>query len=373
MSSETKNNFSSKNPLVLSLSKHRPLLRASRATARREKRSFDRLRTSGVWGGVVAGTAMLLLAAAPTTSVNDTAITASGYPATLAEYGFFVDRGAQKPAAGVTPYRLNTPLWSDGAEKLRFLYLPPGAKAKAGGEGLLDLPVGAALIKTFTFGIRKIETRVLLHRAEGWVALPYQWNAAQTGAKLALGGARVAATTPQGQAISYAIPNKNQCKECHGLSGVVTPIGPKARNLAPAWLDGQVKAGRLDRSPAVAMRLPMWEDRAKAPAAPVARGYLDANCGHCHNPAGSASNSGLDLRWEQHDPALLGIRKRPVAAGRGAGQNEFDIVPGDPDHSILTYRMASLEGGVAMPELGKATVDVEGVKAVRKWIAGMKR
>ena len=313
------------------------------------------------------------VAATGVARVNDAAITANAYPATLAEYGFFADVPAQKPAAGVTPYRLNTPLWSDGAEKLRFMYLPPGAKAKANGEGLLDLPVGAALIKTFAFGTRKMETRVLLHRAEGWVALPYHWNAAQTEAKLVLGGARVALTTPQGAAISYSIPNKNQCKECHGLAGVVTPIGPKARNLSPMWLSAAVKAGRLDRAPAVATRLPVWENRAAAPAALVARGYLDANCGHCHNPAGSASNSGLDLRWEQHDPALLGINKRPVAAGRGAGAHEFDVVPGDPDHSILTYRMASLEGGVAMPELGKATVDSEGVKAVRAWIAGMKR
>ena len=364
-------------PLGLSVSKGRSCLRTAGDGPRRKKRYFDKLSTNGVGGLVVAGVATVLLGAAPPAKVNDVAVTASAYPATLAEYGFFVDASAQKPAAGVTPYRLNTPLWSDGAEKLRFLYLPPGAKAKAGGEGLLDLPVGAALIKTFAFGqgdkARKMETRVLLHRAEGWVALPYQWNVAQTEAKLVLGGARMALTTPQGAAISYAIPNKNQCKECHGLSGVVTPIGPKARNLSPDWLTAQVKAGRLDRSPAVALRLPVWEVRAKAPAAPVARAYLDAKCGHCHNPAGSASNSGLDLRWEQNDPALLGIRKRPVAAGRGAGTNEFDIVPGDPDHSILTYRMASTEGGVAMPELGKATVDGEGVKVVRAWIAAMKR
>ena len=326
---------------------------------------------------LVVAVATVAVAAAPRQSVNDTAIAGAGFPATLAEFGFFDDGAAQRPTAGVTPYRLNTPLWSDGSEKLRFLYLPPGTKAKANGEALLDLPVGAALFKTFAFpgkrGRRLIETRVLLHRAEGWVALPYQWNAAQTEARLVLGGARVAATTPQGAAISYSIPNKNQCKECHGLSGAVIPIGPKPRNLSPAWLAAQVKAGRLDRSPAVAMRLPVWEDRARAPATPVARAYLDANCGHCHNPGGSASNSGLDLRWEQNDPALLGIRKRPVAAGRGAGTHEFDIVPGDPDRSILTYRMASLEGGVAMPELGKATIDAEGVKAVRAWISGMKR
>ena len=318
---------------------------------------------------LLAGAAVT--AATPPGGVRDAAVTGAAFPATLAEFGFFADAGADQPAAGVVPYRLNTALWSDGADKHRFLYLPPGTRASAKGEGLLDLPVGAALIKTFVFGARKIETRVLLHRADGWVALPYLWNAAQTEAKLALAGARVPLTTPGRQAISYAVPNKNQCKECHALSGAVVPIGPKARNLSAAWLKAQHAAGRLDRVPQVASALPLWETRAKAPVAAVARGYLDVNCAHCHNPRASASNSGLDLRWEQDDPAALGVNKRPVAAGRGAGSFEFGVVPGDPDHSILLYRMASLEGGVAMPELGKATVDPEGVAAVRVWIAEM--
>ncbi|MCA1660917.1 MAG: hypothetical protein LC648_01635 [Novosphingobium sp.] len=321
--------------------------------------------------------AALALSAAPVAPVSDAAVAGSAFPATLAEFGFFADAAAQRPAPGVVPYRLNTPLWSDGADKLRFLYLPPGTAAKANGEGLLELPVGAALIKTFAFPengkLRLIETRLLLHRAEGWVALPYRWNAEQTEARLALAGGRLPLTTPQGEKISYAIPNKNQCKECHGMGDAVIPIGPKARNLAPDWLAAQAKAGRLDRAPVVAQRLPLWEDRAGAAVEPVARGYLDVNCGHCHYSQGSASNSGLDLRWEQADPARLGILKRPVAAGRGAGPHEFSIVPGEPDRSILTYRMASTEGGVAMPELGKATVDRDGLAAVRAWIAGMKR
>ncbi len=320
---------------------------------------------------LLAGAAVA--AAAPSGGVRDAAVTGAAFPATLAEFGFFADAGADQPATGVVSYRLNTALWSDGADKHRFLYLPLGVKAVAKGEGLLDLPVGAALIKTFAFGARKIETRVLLHRADGWVALPYKWNEAQTEARLVLAGARVPLTTPAGQAISYAVPNKNQCKECHALSGAVTPIGPKARNLSPAWLKDQHSARRLDTMPKVATALPLWETRAKAPVAAVARGYLDVNCAHCHNPQASASNSGLDLRWEQNDPAALGVNKRPVAAGRGAGSFEFGVVPGDPDHSILLYRMASLEGGVAMPELGKATVDGEGVAAVRAWITEMRR
>lgn len=321
---------------------------------------------------LLAGAAMAV-AAPQSGAVNDAAVAGTGFPANLSDYGFFADAAAQRPAAGVTPYRIQTPLWSDGAEKLRFVYLPAGTKAKAQGDGLLDLPVGAALIKTFKLEGRLIETRVLLHRAEGWVALPYQWNREQTEARLALAGARLELTTPQGQAISYAIPNKNQCKECHQQQDAVVPIGPKARNLSAAWLASFHNAGKLNAVPSVSSRVPLWEDRAKLAAAPVARGWLDSNCAHCHNPKGSASNSGLDLRWEQYDPIALGINKRPVAAGRGSGGLEFDVVPGHPEQSIMLYRMGSLEGGISMPEVGRSSIDPDGQAAVTRWIREMKQ
>ena len=320
------------------------------------------------------GTALAAHLPAPTAPpVNDAVVTGSAFPATLSEYGFFADAAAQQPALGVTPYRLNTPLWSDGADKLRFLYLPKGQQALADGDGLLKFPVGAALIKTFTLGGKLIETRVLLHRKTGWVALPYVWDANQREARLALAGRRITMTVPGGAPFSYGVPNKNQCKECHGVAGAVMPIGPKAYNLAPEWLGALQKSGKLDKVPVVARRIPLWENREAAPLAAAARGYLDVNCAHCHSPAGSASNSGLYLSWLVTDPIKLGIGKRPVAAGRGSGNLEFDIVPGKPAHSILTYRMASLEGGIAMPELGRAKVDPVGLAAVQRWIGGMKR
>lgn len=310
--------------------------------------------------------------AVPSACVSATAVTAEGYPANLSDYGFFADGAKQVPAAGVTPYRIQTPLWSDGAEKLRFVFVPPGQKARAQGDGLLDLPVGSALIKTFKMQGRLIETRVLLHRTDGWIGLPYLWNAQQTEARLTLAGARLALTTPTGQAIDYAVPNKNQCKECHAAGDAFTPIGPKARNLSAAWLADFARAGRLDKVPAVSRRVPLWEDRERVPVSDAARGWLDANCAHCHKPDGAASNSGLYLGWDVTDRAALGINKRPVAAGRGSGTFSYDIVPGDPDHSILTYRLASLEGGVAMPELGRASVDTAGLAIVRAWITMMR-
>ena len=326
----------------------------------------------------IFGAALLSAVAAMATVPRidtDAAIMDAGLPRTLSQFGFFADPAGQVPNARVTPYRLNTPLFSDGAEKLRFVYLPEGAQLTAQGEGLLDIPVGGALIKTFAFGEgadrRLIETRVLLHRTDGWLALPYLWNDEQTDARLAIAGARIDVTTPQGEAISYRVPNKNQCKDCHGLDGVVVPIGPKARNLSHEWLGAMVAAGQLDLVPQDADTLPLWEAREGVDLTSAARAYLDVNCAHCHRPGATASNSGLDLRWEQGDPYKLGIGKRPVAAGRGAGGHLFDIVPGSPDSSILTYRMASPEPGVAMPELGKATVDEEGLTIVRRWIEEM--
>ncbi|MHA6334275.1 SO2930 family diheme c-type cytochrome, partial [Qipengyuania sp. CAU 1752] len=128
--------------------------------------------------------------------VNFAAVLDDAMPRTLSEYGFFVgETRLHRTAVRVIPYRLNTPLYSDGAEKLRFLAFPPGARLTVDGEGLLQFPIGTALIKTFAYGEgaqrRLIETRVLLHRAEGWLALPYKWNEAQTEARLAVAGVRL--------------------------------------------------------------------------------------------------------------------------------------------------------------------------------------
>jgi uncharacterized repeat protein (TIGR03806 family) len=338
--------------------------------------------------GLAAGALALSLAATrdasaiPPPFINDAAILGElqldgevrVMPRTLREYGFFLDAAGRNPDLRLIPYELNTPLWSDGADKLRYIYVPEGKMIEASGEGLLRFPVGTALIKTFAFGEgedqRYIETRVLMHRADGWIALPYRWNAEQTEATLALAGGRIDLTTPAGEAISYRIPNKNQCKTCHSLNGAVVPIGPKARNLAPAVLDRLASAGKLAGVPEVDYPMPEWRDDTARTAA-LARAYLDANCAHCHQPGGGASNSGLDLRWEQQDPFAIGVNKHPVAAGRGAGGMLVSIEPGNPDASIIVHRMNSNEPGVAMPELGRSSVDHKAVALIRRWIAEM--
>lgn len=308
--------------------------------------------------------ALALLTSAAPPGVDDALITGDTLPQKLSDFRFFV---GGKPNGRVVPYTLTTPLFSDYAEKDRFIYVPAGQKARHTGDGLIEFPVGSALIKTFGYPGQTLETRVMLKRASGWVALPYLWEGSD--AVLKRGGKRLEVSA-LGQTISYAVPNQNQCKECHQSSGAIEPIGPKARNLGPAQLQALVKAGLLDRAPA-GITLPRWDDP-KRPVGDRARAYLDVNCGHCHSRTGIANNSGLFLTWEEADPVAFGIGKRPVAAGRGSGGHDFAIAPGQPDKSILLYRMNSTEPGVAMPELGRSLVHEEGVALVRDYIAGLR-
>ena len=324
---------------------------------------------------IAAAFGLMLALSGVTTStrISDTAI-ATGTPATLSQYGFF-DGSPDRPSPLLIPYTLGTPLFSDYSDKRRFIYLPAGTHITANGDGLVEFPVGAAIVKSFGYPqadgtYRTIETRLLLKRTEGWVALPYIWRADGSDADLRIAGGRthVTFTTPSGQqqTISYAVPNRNQCKTCHELSGAVTPIGPKLRNLELSATHRPLVDGTDWSGP----RLPRWDDSAQ-PHAPRARAYLDVNCAHCHNPRGSASNSGLFLEYERPEGMATGILKRPVAAGRGSGGLDYAIAPGHPDQSIMLYRLRSFDPGVAMPELGRASVHEEGLSLLEQWIGDM--
>jgi uncharacterized repeat protein (TIGR03806 family) len=315
-----------------------------------------------------------LAAISPPSAVDDSLIRSELLPPKLSQFHLLLN--GKSPNAGVQPYRLNTPLFSDYAEKFRFYYVPKGQTATAQGEGLLDFPVGSVLIKSFGYpadmrkpaaNIRILETRLLIRRTSGWIAIPYVWDADGKDATLKRAGARldVAWTHSDGtpRAISYAVPNVNQCKDCHALDGVMTPIGPKARNLSR---DTPIIPATL-----TAAKIPVWNDPKSGSLDTRARAYLDVNCAHCHNPSGAASNSGLYFSYQQPSGVNAGIGKRPVAAGRGSGDMDFDIAPGHPERSILLYRLASVEPGIAMPELGRATAHKEGLALLTEWIKAM--
>lgn len=295
----------------------------------------------------------------------------------------------------VVPYDLNTPLFSDYALKQRTVWLPPGTQAAYDPQGPMDLPVGAVVTKTFAFpkdlraptvDVRRIETRVLVHRADGWKGWAYRWDDDQKDATLLPGGAVVpiAFTSPSGEALtaSYLIPSTIQCARCHAdASGdALHLLGPTARNLNRryAYADGTeeqlarwTSRGLLAGAPApeAAPRLPVWNDPASGTVAERARAWLEVNCAHCHSPGGLARTSGLYLGTEVTSASELGVCKPPVAAGPGSGGRLYDVVPGDPDASILVYRIESTDPVAMMPQIGRSVRHAEGVALVRQWIA----
>ena len=163
------------------------------------------------------------------------------------------------------------------------------------------------------------------------------------------------------------------------------PIGPKIKQLnhSITYEDGTkenqltkwMKLGYLNATPdAIARITPLvGMNDAQASLDARSRSYLDVNCGHCHNPKGPASTSGLYLNYEQKDPFHWGVLKSPVAAGIGAGTFKFDINPGQGKASIMTYRMNSVHPGIMMPEIGRVSIHTEGVALIEKWIDSLKK
>lgn len=366
---------------------------------------------------LLLGSAVCLLAvlASCSRAPAPVAFIADGKPARLSDWHVLnVSGGRLVPNAGVLPYDLVTPLFSDYAHKLRTVWMPAGQSARYTADKAFEFPVGTILSKTFYYPraggldavletydaepgspaagldlsrVRLVETRVLVRRAGGWTVLPYVWNADQSEAQLERTGdaKTLDLVDAQGhdQKFTYVVPNENQCASCHVTNlknGEFTPLGPKARNLnrTLAYTDGTenqiarwVRAGFLTGVPAGELpRAADWRD-VRQPIAERARSYLDVNCAHCHQTSATASNTAL--RLDALGPAdwSLGLCKPSVAAGKGTGDRIHDIVPGKPDESILPFRLASTEGGVMMPELGRNTVHQEGVQLIRDWIAAM--
>lgn len=315
------------------------------------------------------------------------------YPRKLSAWHLFAStQDVLKPNARVIPYDLNTPLFSDYASKYRFVRMPAGTSARYNDDSVFEFPVGTVFAKTFAFPVdgqpgreRLIETRLLVRSNSGWVALPYIWNDHQSEAYLQLvpDPVPVKFTDASGQRhdFTYQIPNVNECGQCHDHNNQLQPIGPKARNLNKdfSYPDGTAnqlvrwtQLGYLQDAPApnLAPRAAMWSAPASGWLEDRALAYLDNNCAHCHQPGGSAGYTGVDFRLDHFDSLRAGFCKHPNSAGNMAGR-QYDIVPGDPQNSILVYRLASTAPKVMMPQIGRATVHAEGLTLIRSWIASL--
>lgn len=378
------------------------------------------------WRRAIGGLALALaLAACGDRGGGPVQFFAEGQPQKLSDWRLLERDGTRLSLnTGVVPYDLNTPLFTDYAHKLRTIWMPQGKAAKYQDYEAFDFPVGTIISKTFYYPlpeggaasgsaglanavarsdaslhpllkderldldkVRLIETRLLVRREQGWVALPYVWNQAQTDAVLTRTGKQVALELVDEQAgthesLAYQVPDQNQCAGCHATNNKsrhLAPIGPKARHLNREFdyaggrenqLEHLQRVGYLQGAPAAAQapRLADWQAAAKAGLDARARAYLDINCGHCHSATGAAVTSGMWMDAATSDRLKLGFCKQPIAAGKGTGDRLYDIAPGHADGSVVIYRMDSTDPSVMMPELGRSVVHREGVQLIREWI-----
>jgi hypothetical protein len=316
-------------------------------------------------------------------------------PPKLSETGLYDADGAIDPRN--LPFVPQYPLWSDGAAKSRWVFLPEGTKIDVSDIDAWRFPTGTKFWKEFAWGGRRIETRMIWKVGDkDWVFATYTWSQDQTEALLVpeRGILNVLETAPGKR---HSIPAVEDCKACHESSPAVVlgfnalqlsddrdPLAPHAESLQPdaMTLRMLIKADRL-HPPRHDLALRPPRIRESDPAARAALGYLSANCGGCHNDRGPLAHLGLVLLHDvAQDGAKPGNALEPAhvsaveAHGRyvlpGVSPESARVVArGAPERSSLLQRMRSRRPSSQMPPLGTAIADEEAVELVRRWIKGL--
>lgn len=312
-------------------------------------------------------------------------LTAVPYPK-LSDYKFFVGEMKNlEPAYKVLPYDLNSELFTDYALKKRFVWMPEGTKATYTEDGeVLDLPVGAVLIKNFYYeninpggGTKIIETRLMIRKESGWVFANYIWNSDKSDALLDMDGSETRVVWDldgETRNIIYNIPSENDCRWCHALNEQVTPIGIKPQNLNKdfQYNNGSMnqlarwkQEGYLNTVPSSVNSTIDWKEE-NQPLELRVRSYLDINCAHCHRP-GNWEHPSINLQFnETSDPLNLGVCVEPMDFV--SGPQTYIVTKQDPFLSLMHFRMNTNTQADRMPAIGRTIIHEEGVQLIEDWI-----
>jgi uncharacterized repeat protein (TIGR03806 family) len=295
-------------------------------------------------------------------------------PRTLSATGCFTAGDITRPAAGVIPYSVNAALWSDGAAKDRYFAIPDGARITVNADGDFDFPNGTVLIKTFSIGGRRVETRLFVRHMDGvWAGYTYAYNAAGTDADLLQAGeTRMFGTQ------SWSYPSRSECLSCH-TSAAGFSLGLELAQLNgpqtyPATGRTANQLDTLDRVGYFAAALP-----AMRPTMPTytggtfnaterARAYLHSNCSSCHRP-GSTGRGNMDLRFATASAMTNTCNATPSQGDLGV-MGARVVLPGDPARSVLSLRMHALDAN-RMPPLASRVLDMQGTTLIDNWIRGL--
>lgn len=297
---------------------------------------------------------------------------AGPFPQTLSETGCYADVSTATIAAGAIPYDVRAPLYSDGALKRRYLFLPEGEALTWHDFRMWKAPIGAIAVKEFLApgSLAPMETRFLVRKDElTWQGFSYRWRQDGSDADL---HPEDASTEVFGEH-EHLFPSREACFQCHlgdkELLGIRAhqlhrpyrygdPLGEGERvdDQADVWARSGLVEGapgfgeRSEEPPPSLMPLLPHPDDPLEGTETRARAYMDANCAHCHPPNGT-----LKLRFD-----------RPL------GQTGLcdRIAPGDLEESTLWIRVALGVPG-PMPEIGLLGTDDALTGLIEDWILGM--
>jgi len=309
------------------------------------------------------------------------------FPKRLSETGLFASTEKLQLQPGALPFSVNVPLWSDHADKERFIVLPAGAKIGFEEQSSWRFPVGTVLVKHFFLDLdrqnaserRRLETRFFVHSPDGWKGYTYLWNDAQTDADLL---DEAMTRTYQVKIADGVIeqpwyfPSRADCMACHTRATDFV-LGPNTRQMNRRRDDGGENANQIavlarlgvfETPPARSVeeleRYPDWQNDPEA-SDTLVRAYLDVNCSFCHSPAGIGGKR-PDLRYHTRlqETALI---DRPPNQGQVGPAGAVLVAPAAPERSELLYRI-SIRGSRQMPPLATNLTDETAIQRLSKWI-----
>lgn len=281
------------------------------------------------------------------------------------------------PYAGLLPYDINAPFWSDGAQKERYIGLPNGTTITRNAEDDWEFPGGTVIVKNFRLNGNLVETRHLMRHPDGiWAGYTYEWNTQQTEASRVKGGKTIFSN---GQ--DWIFPSESQCLECH-TSTAGFALGPETAQLNRVFT--YPSTGRSTNQLETIDHILMFSAPLSAPVqnlptltspadtaagiADRARAYLHTNCAQCHRPGGPTPST-MDLRYNTLFSNTNTCNNVPLEGDLGIANARL-IAPGDAARSLLINR-AGRRDSHGMPPLGSALIDTVSISLLATWINGL--
>jgi putative heme-binding domain-containing protein len=321
----------------------------------------------------------------------------AAFPRRLSETGLFLSTPDHQLAPGVLPYSVIAEPWSDGTTADRFVAVPGESQLSVFEEanwevgqvkGFLSYPHDTVLGKTVSLELetgnrasrRRIETQVLHRQGDVFNAYNYIWNDEQTDAVLGDGGGMDRQFTIIDSASSgghrqqtWHHSSRSECLLCHVWTGG-SILGFKLPQLNRGHGDVNNQLAAFDQIDLFAKPLPKEFPHQVSPhdesasLADRARAYLHINCSQCHRSEGGGL-ANFDARQTPSLEKTNLVNSPPMQGDFGISGSRV-VVPGQPQRSLLYYRMAKMGRG-HMPHLGSNVIDATGLQLIRSWIQSL--